>query len=65
MDPKQTLLDARAAADAGDLHEARELVRAYIAWRSKGGFQPNIDGRCGDQYANFIMHDVQWTKVRR
>ena len=40
MDPKQCLLDARAALMLRDWSTARRLVSEYVAWRNKGGFVP-------------------------
>ena len=40
MDPKQCLLDARAALMLRDWSTARNLTREYYGWRNKGGFMP-------------------------
>jgi hypothetical protein len=40
MDPEQTLKDARALAEAGEVDDALELYRALDEWVTRGGFLP-------------------------
>jgi hypothetical protein len=61
MDPTTTLDRAAKALNAGELDEALDLMKDYVDWRARGGFEP--DGGDARLDALLALFDVEARKA--
>lgn len=59
MDPKACLELATDQLGQGDLIDARNTLREYAYWRTRGGFEPTVNGVKGDRMARQIAARIR------
>lgn len=59
MDPKACLELATDQLTQGDLIDARNSLREYAYWRTRGGYEPIVGGMKGDIVARRLASRIR------
>lgn len=59
MDPKACLELASDQASQGELIDARNTLREYAYWRTRGGYEPIVNGIEGDRVAHQLASRIR------
>lgn len=59
MDPKACLELATDQLSQGELIDSRNTLRQYAYWRTRGGFEPIVNGMKGDVMAHRMASRIR------